>query len=403
MFNINLLSTPTSGEPSPQGSSSPTPVECKRDRDTFSNSQNEFDGKVFGVSLEDSLRVAHEEVVILQNTHESELVPIIIAKNGQYLKENALDTIGIFRIAGSNKRVKELQSIYSKPSDFGRKFEDWSDFNVHDIATLLKRYLNSLSEPLVPLALYDVFRSPILGNPKIDEGKKEIIENYEDIYMLLPQPNRHLILYLVGLLSLFAENEAKNLMPASNLAAIVQPSILSHPKHEMDPREYEVSRTVIEFLIVHASDITPNEAKSNKNTSPHSEMMAKFSSAIVPEMAIDSDDEEPLMPSIDNHMLSKSRAHSDSNNFTLQHAEPSSPTDLDKNGLSVPRTYKGRTLSAEPRSPKLSKCLAARSSSSSSSNKDPRERSSRSENKNNNKQHRQSWLRRLTSPSRTVS
>ncbi|CAI4064932.1 hypothetical protein SUVZ_08G1700 [Saccharomyces uvarum] len=403
MFNINLLSTPTPGEASPQGSSSPTSsVECKRDRDTFSNSQNEFDGKVFGASLKNSLRVAHEEVAIQQNAHESELVPIIIAKNGQYLKENALDTIGIFRIAGSNKRVKELQSIYSKPSDFGRKFEDWSDFNVHDIATLLKRYLNSLSEPLVPLALYDIFRNPILENPKIDERKKEIIEKYEDIYMLLPQPNRHLILYLVGLLSLFAKNEVKNLMPASNLAAIVQPSILSHPKHEMDPSEYEVSRTVIEFLIVHASDIIPNEAKSSKNASPHSGMVAKFSSVVVPEMAIDSDDEEPFMPSIDNHMLPKSRAHSDSDNFTLQHAGSSSPTDLDKNGLSVPRTYKGRTLSAGSLSPKLNKLLGGHSSSSSSSSKDPRERSPRSKNKNKNKQHRQSWLRRLTSPSRTV-
>ncbi|CAI2024662.1 hypothetical protein SEUBUCD650_0H01810 [Saccharomyces eubayanus] len=398
MFNINLLSTPSSREPSPQGDSSPTSsVKCKRDRDTFSSSQNEFDGKVFGVSLEDSLRVAHEEVAIEQNIHESEFIPILIAKNGQYLKENALDTIGIFRIAGSNKRVKELQSIYSKPSDFGRNFEGWSDFNIHDIATVLKRYLNALSEPLVPLALYDVFRNPILQNPQIDEGKKEIIEDYKDIYMLLPQPNRHLILYLVGLLSLFAKNEKKNLMPASNLAAIVQPSILSHPKHEMDPREYEVSRTVIEFLITHASDIIPNEAKSNKNASPNSGMVAKFSNVVVPEMAIDSDDEEPPMPSIDNHMLPKSRAHSDSNNFILQPAVSCSPTDLDKNGLSVPRTYKGRTLSAESLSPKLGKLLGGRSS-----NNDPRERSPRSENKTKNKQHRQSWLRRLTSPSRTV-
>ena len=100
MFNMNLLSTPSSEEGSPQNrSSSMSSVEGKKDRDTFTNLQNEFDGKVFGVSLEESLKVAQEEVIIQKSTNEIGSIPVVIAKSGKYLKENALDTTGIFRIA----------------------------------------------------------------------------------------------------------------------------------------------------------------------------------------------------------------------------------------------------------------------------------------------------------------
>ena len=303
MFTMNLLSTSPPEEVSPQDSPSPiSSIECKKDRDKFAHSQNEFDGMVFGVSLEESLKIAREEVIIQKSTEELGFIPFVIAKSGQYLIENALCTAGIFRIAGSNKRVRELQAIFSRPPHFGHEFEGWRDFNAHDIATLLKRYLNSLSEPLVPLTLYDSFRNPIIKDPKINDHKEKIIKKYENIYMLLPQQNRHLILYLVGLLNLFASNDKKNLMPASNLAAIVQPSILSHPKHEMNPEEYEISRTVIEFLILHASDIIPNIENATKDIKSHIRV-AKFKNIAVPEMAIDSDEDDFLQPSIDDHML----------------------------------------------------------------------------------------------------
>ncbi|CAI4051657.1 hypothetical protein SKDZ_15G2800 [Saccharomyces kudriavzevii ZP591] len=404
MFTMNLLSTP-----SPEGLSSQDnwpqipSVECKMDKDTFSSSQFEFDGAVFGISLEESLKVAQEEVLVQENTKQTGLIPVVVARSGEYLKDNAMNTTGLFRISGSNKRLKELQSIFSKPPDFGNKFEGWSDFNFHDIATLLKRYLNSLSEPLVPLALYDIFRNPILETPDTEEYKEKVIKNYEDIYMLLPQANRHLILYLIGLFNLLARNEKENLMPASNLAAIVQPSILSHPKHEMDPKEYEVSRMVIEFLILHAPDIIPNTENFKKDIRPHAVTMAKFNGITVPEMAIDSDEEDFLQASIDDHMLPRSRAHSDFNNFTLDHhALSASPIGLDKSTLSVPRSFKGRTLSAGSLSPKLNKLLGGVGNSSSSEEKKLMERVPRSEHKGKHKQHRQSWLRRLTSPSRTV-
>lgn len=55
------------------------------------------------------------------------------------------------------------------------------------------------------------------------------------------------------------QNHSKeNLMSSRNLAAIFQPSILSHPSHDLDPIEYALSQSVVEFLIQYAYKLLPN-------------------------------------------------------------------------------------------------------------------------------------------------
>lgn len=49
-------------------------------------------------------------------------------------------------------------------------------------------------------------------------------------------------------------------MPASNLAAIFSPGLLSHPDHDMDPQQYRVSQEVLIFLIQHQDRFLPHPA-----------------------------------------------------------------------------------------------------------------------------------------------
>ncbi len=56
-------------------------------------------------------------------------------------------------------------------------------------------------------------------------------------------------------------------MPASNLAAIFQPGLLSHPDHDMNPPEYRVSQEVLIFLIQHQDRFLPNTA-AKRDPSP---------------------------------------------------------------------------------------------------------------------------------------
>ncbi|GMM58751.1 GTPase-activating protein [Maudiozyma humilis] len=375
--------------------------EYKDYRDKFLSNRNGFVGRVFGVSLSESLGVASAEVIVQSELVSFGRIPIVIAKCGAYLKANALETPGIFRIAGNGKRVKELQFIFSSPPSYGAKFTDWDGYSIHDVASLLRRYLNNLDEPLIPLEFYESFRKPIQDRPRISkhmltrhvshpnankensitiesmskqsqsqqntkaipspstdttasspmdipvkktsiddivaaasaptptcesapvpaaspQGKtnipdaqrpqdmlmkshryesyeadkenendedeneearkrrkqrhkkklardiKSAIKEYEALFVQLSNDTKQLTIYLLDLMSLFARQSQLNLMTARNLAAIFQPSLLSHPQHDMDPKEYELSRFVVEFLIEYSYKLLPNLLKITK-------------------------------------------------------------------------------------------------------------------------------------------
>ncbi|CAI4038250.1 hypothetical protein SMKI_04G5920 [Saccharomyces mikatae IFO 1815] len=300
-------------------------AEFKNYRDMFLSSRNGFTGRVFGVTLAESLSVASAEVIVQSELVSFGRIPIVVAKCGAYLKANGLETPGIFRIAGNGKRVKALQYIFSSPPDYGTKFNDWEAYTVHDVASLLRRYLNNLAEPLIPLSLYEQFRNPLRAKPRIlrhmlthevshpnanktnnltvkssrqnynddgandgdiekedvkdDEEKRRrkirhkrrltrdiraAIKEYEELFVTLSNDTKQLTIYLLDLLSLFARQSQFNLMSGRNLAAIFQPSILSHPQHDMDPKEYELSRLVVEFLIEYSYKLLPHLLKLAK-------------------------------------------------------------------------------------------------------------------------------------------
>lgn len=300
-------------------------AEFKNYRDMFLSNRNGFTGRVFGVTLAESLSVASAEVIVQSELVSFGRIPIVVAKCGAYLKANGLETSGIFRIAGNGKRVKALQYIFSSPPDYGTKFNDWETYTVHDVASLLRRYLNNLAEPLIPLSLYEQFRDPLRTKPRIlrhmlthevshpnsnkanhlsmkpsrqncnddgandgdieredakdDEEKRRrkirhkrrltrdiraTIKEYEELFVTLSNDTKQLTIYLLDLLSLFARQSQFNLMSGRNLAAIFQPSILSHPQHDMDPKEYELSRLVVEFLIEYSYKLLPHLLKLAK-------------------------------------------------------------------------------------------------------------------------------------------
>ncbi|TVY56088.1 Rho-GTPase-activating protein [Lachnellula suecica] len=218
---------------------------------------------IFGVPLRQSITYANVAISLVDPEGKSYIygyVPIVVAKCGVYLKEKATNVEGIFRLSGSEKRIKELKNIFDSPDRYGKGL-DWAGYTVHDAANVLRRYLNQLPEPIVPLDLYDRFREPLRGHTMQAVGDNEgmqlpdtfdmnkAIITYQRLITELPPLNRQLLLYILDLLAVFASKADENRMNSQNLAAIFQPGMLSHPSHDMAPSEYRLSQDVLIFLI----------------------------------------------------------------------------------------------------------------------------------------------------------
>lgn len=153
-----------------------------------------------------------------------------------------------------------MKTAFNSPDRYGKGLS-WDGFTVHDAANVLRRYLNDLPEPVVPLDLYEKFRDPLRGATKPAVGDAEgphfvedfdvedAITKYQQLIKELPPLNKQLLLYILDLLAVFAAKADENRMNSQNLAAIFQPGMLSHPKHAMVPEEYRLNQCVLIFLI----------------------------------------------------------------------------------------------------------------------------------------------------------
>ncbi|CAI6340865.1 unnamed protein product [Periconia digitata] len=272
--NHGPLSTPRArnGEPTPAAE----PASAKRDLTSWwkqfskRNMKKEEEKEpeqprgIFGVPLITSIPYANVAISLFKESGESYIygyVPIVVAKCGVFLKEKATDVEGIFRLAGSEKRIKELKAQFDTPPRWGKGL-DWSGYTVHDAANILRRYFNQLPEPIIPLQYYDRFRAPLRGHQAEAVGPiegqspsvggfdpDEAVHVYQQLIKDLPSLNRQLLLYILDLLAVFAAKAESNKMTTSNLAAIFQPGILSHPQHDMSPQDYRLSQDVLIFLI----------------------------------------------------------------------------------------------------------------------------------------------------------
>ncbi|PPQ78763.1 hypothetical protein CVT26_005711, partial [Gymnopilus dilepis] len=224
--------------------------------------EDNADHPVFGKPLKESLKYASVQISTANANGELYVwgyIPVVVAKCGLYLKENATEVPGTFRVSGSNKRMRELQAVFETPPRYGKSL-DWKkeSYTTHDVASVFRRYLTQMPEPVIPYDMYHLFRDAIAKEPF---NQEEAIATYKSLIRRMPRPNQYLLLYVLDLLSVFARKSDKNLMTATNLAVIFRPGIISHPSHEMSPQEHALSQKVLEFLIAQQDwfmlDISP--------------------------------------------------------------------------------------------------------------------------------------------------
>ncbi|OWZ61765.1 rho GTPase activator [Cryptococcus neoformans] len=276
-----------------------------REREAAGDKQWSDGRVVFGVPLEISTQYASVQLSTSgpdDSLYVWGVIPVVVAKCGLYLKENATTIEGTFRVSGSEKRMRDLQLIFDTGPKYGKDI-DWKrlPYTAHDVGTIFRRFLTQMPEPIVPFRYYGAFRLVMekftCGETSVDQA----IDEYKHLIQSLPDVNRYLLLYVLDLLSVFARRSEINLMTAANLALIFQPGIISHEIHAMQLREHVLSQQVLEFLIEHqkhfVDGVKTASRKSKKKTKAKRSGSRSSSKQTVPAPLVKAADADLMVPS----------------------------------------------------------------------------------------------------------
>ncbi|KAI8141037.1 Rho GTPase activation protein [Fennellomyces sp. T-0311] len=230
---------------------------------------------VFGIPLSESIKYAHSSISYIDDRSGRQcfgVIPTVIAKCGSFLKDEGLAAKGIFRLCGNAKRIGLLQTIFDTPDEeYGTKL-DWRGYTTYDAASILRRFLNYLPEPVIVHDYYEKFRE-IIDEPFDSDDAK--VKAYQNLIERLPMANQYLLLYLLDLLGVFALHTETTLMDVPSLAVIFTPGILCHPKDKMNPASYKDSQRVIQFLVEHQSQFLMPEVCDTQPQQESSATLAK--------------------------------------------------------------------------------------------------------------------------------
>uniref|UniRef100_A0A452QVB6 Rho GTPase-activating protein 36 n=1 Tax=Ursus americanus TaxID=9643 RepID=A0A452QVB6_URSAM len=166
-------------------------------------------------------------------------VPRLVDSCCQHLEKHGLQTVGIFRVGSSKKRVRQLREEFDRGVDVSLEEEH----SVHDVAALLKEFLRDMPDPLLTRELYTAFINTLLLEPEEQLGTLQLL-----IY-LLPPCNCDTLHRLLQFLSMVAKHANDNVskdgqevtgnkMTSLNLATIFGPNLLH--KQKSSDKEFSV-------------------------------------------------------------------------------------------------------------------------------------------------------------------
>ncbi|XP_062374374.1 rho GTPase-activating protein 6-like isoform X2 [Sardina pilchardus] len=159
-------------------------------------------------------------------------VPRVLHCCCQHMEKYGLQTVGIFRVGSSKKRVRQLREEF----DRGVEVQLEEEHSVHDVAALLKEFLRDMPDPLLTKELYTAFINTML----LDAEDQQICTQL--LVYLLPACNSDTLHRLLDFLSTVARHAhdtqdkdgqevTGNKMTSLNLATIFGPNLLHKQKN----------------------------------------------------------------------------------------------------------------------------------------------------------------------------
>lgn len=203
-----------------------------------------------------------------------------------------MTTHGLFRVAPSSARLKLAQSVYDGGGTLSLETDYAADGGLL-VASLLKSWVRSLSEPLISPALYPLIRTaptpafaedgpgprgagnksyspPTPGTPEAaqDEARDAAAIAYLRGILLpaiRPTCHAHVLAHVVQLLHDVARYHSQNEMDAYNLAAVVAPCLVRSPSAPEKDSKILVGRVPIQFPVPGASPFPASNPNTGSN------------------------------------------------------------------------------------------------------------------------------------------
>ncbi|XP_050443432.1 rac GTPase-activating protein 1-like [Adelges cooleyi] len=175
------------------------------------------------------------------------MVPALVIHCVNEIEQRGFDTVGLYRVPGSEKDVKALKEKFRKG------VPNLSDIDVHVICGCLKDFLRTLDDPLIPHYDWKTFTDAVRNSK--DENEHRL---YQAISQL-PQPNRNTLAYLMlHLQKVAASPDCK--MPITNLARMFGPTIVGYSSEGSENMYFdcELSNKVVEEMLKLSPDYWSN-------------------------------------------------------------------------------------------------------------------------------------------------
>ncbi|RLU19239.1 hypothetical protein DMN91_007796 [Ooceraea biroi] len=163
-------------------------------------------------------------------------VPVILDKCVNFIYAHGIMSEGIYRRSGSSSAVVRLLEAFRR--DAWATQITRNSYSEHDVATVLRRFLRDLPDPLFPADIHD--RLCLASELTSEENK---IATYQKLLSILNSVTsatlRRILAHLHGL----SQQSARNLMTVENLSAIWGPTLMhagENSAEEWNRRETKV-------------------------------------------------------------------------------------------------------------------------------------------------------------------
>lgn len=210
--------------------------------------------------------------LVARCAYEQSTIPLIIKACAEHIesKEEYLISEGLYRKSGSQLLIEEIEKAFTDcDTELSPELLRLLDQDVHAVASVLKRYLRKLPNPVLTFQVYEpliniVRDSHMMTNLPFKAGTSQnrssphyitAVNTIVKILQNLPQEHRDLLLFLsehVRAVTSYSEN---NLMNLHNLSLVFAPGLIRDYTGDKDITDMKERNYIVGFVFGNFEDI----------------------------------------------------------------------------------------------------------------------------------------------------